>query len=72
MTDVLTKREISDETMDFFAEYLIASYLADGTQMARPFDKHENTLEHLEDMIKENGEAEYKERINQLWTWDES
>ena len=59
-------------SIDFFAEYLIASYLADGTQMARPLDKHENTLEHLEYMIAENGEAEYKESINQLWAWNES
>ena len=72
MTDVLTKREISDEAIEFFAEYLIASYLADGTQMARPFNKHEKTLKYLEDMIEEKGEAEYKDSINQLWTWNES
>ena len=64
MTDVLTKREISDEAIEFFAEYLIASYLADGTQMARPFDKHEKTLKYLEDMIKENGYLNHKDYTN--------
>lgn len=48
------------KSLEFLSEYLIASYLADGTQMARPFDKHENTLEHLEYIIKETARLNTK------------
>jgi hypothetical protein len=67
MTDVMKKRSLSDETIEFFAEYTIGKFLADGTQLAREHDLVKNRLEQLESDIKENGEDEYKAEIDKLW-----
>ena len=70
MTDVLTKREHSAEMVEFFAEYVVGRFLADGTQRVRTCDNTEQTLEHLELLIAENGEHGYRSEVGALW--DES
>jgi hypothetical protein len=66
-TDVIKDRKLSDETIEFFAEYTIGRFLANGEQLARAYDKVEDTLKQLESDIKENGEDEYKAEIDELW-----
>jgi len=67
MTDVMKKRSLSDETIEFFAEYTIGKFLADGTQLVREHDLVKNRLEQLESDIEENGEDGYKAEIDKLW-----
>ena len=67
MTDVMKKRSLSNETIEFFAEYTIGKFLADGTQLAREHDLVEKNLKQLESDIEENGEKEYKAEIDELW-----
>jgi hypothetical protein len=70
MTDSLKESTLSEETIRFFAEYTIGRFLTDGTQLARSYDKTENTLEYLESMIAENGEEGYKTEIDELFDLD--
>jgi hypothetical protein len=70
MSDSLKESTLSEETIRFFAEYAIGRFLADGTQLARSYDKTENTLEYLESMIAENGEEGYKTEIDEFMDLD--
>ena len=67
MTDVMKKRSLSEETIEFFAEYTVGKFLADGTQLAREHDLVERKLKQLESDIEENGEGDYKAEIDELW-----
>ena len=67
MTDVLKKQTLSEETTKIFAEYTIGRFLADGTQLARPFDKTEKALQYLESMIVRTVKMAARPKLRSYW-----